>query len=275
MKACAKAAGERLPLVCAPSTRQPLARSFVKVRRLPSQHETKSQVSCSVRVSENTAHRIDATAENIFPAMKDHVLKATDAINRGEVIAVPTDTIYGFACDACSAGAVNRIYEIKGRIQTRPLAICVGDVSDISRFALVDHLPHGLLDSLLPGPVTIVLKRGENSILERSLNPGLDSIGVRVPDLDFIRSIARGTGSALALTSANLSGQPSSVCVKDFEGLWPHCSYVFDGGVLPSGRAGSTIVDLITPGVYKILRDGSSRKETAAVLDKFGFVEAL
>jgi len=148
-------------------------------------------------------------------------------------------------------------------------------------------LPHGLLHSLLPGPVTVVLKRGsdtrpfflvlsniylnlnealsiqriclhlgEDSILERSLNPGLDSIGVRVPDLDFIRSIARGAGSALALTSANLSGRPSSVSIRDFEDLWPHCSYVFDGGILPSGRAGSTIVDLITPGVYKILRDG-------------------
>ncbi|KAM3315131.1 hypothetical protein ACQJBY_033719 [Aegilops geniculata] len=115
---------------------------------------------------------------------------------------------------------------------------------------------------------------GENSILERSLNPGLDSIGVRVPKLDFIRSIARGAGSALALTSANLSGRPSSVSVKDFGDLWPHCSYVFDGGILPSGRAGSTIVDLITPGVYKILRDGSSREETMAVLGKFGFVEA-
>lgn len=114
---------------------------------------------------------------------------------------------------------------------------------------------------------------GENSILERSLNPGLDSIGVRVPNLDFIRSIARGAGSALALTSANLSGRPSSVNVKDFGDLWPNCSYVFDGGILPSGRAGSTIVDLITPGVYKILRDGSSRDETTAVLGQFGFVE--
>lgn len=59
-----------------------------------------------------------------------------------------------------SAEAVNRIYEIKGRKHTSPLAICVADVPDISRFALVDHLPHGLLDSLLPGPVTVVLKRG-------------------------------------------------------------------------------------------------------------------
>jgi len=98
MKACAKAAGERLPLV-RPPTGRALARSFVKVSRLPSQW-TKSQVSCSIGVSGNAAHRIEATAENIFPATKDHVTKATDAINRGEVIAVPTDTIYGFACDA-------------------------------------------------------------------------------------------------------------------------------------------------------------------------------
>ncbi|KAM0851040.1 hypothetical protein ACQ4PT_052662 [Festuca glaucescens] len=273
MKACARAAGERLPLVRAPA-RQPLGQSFLKIGKLYSQHEAKCGVSCSVNVSENISHRVEASTEHIFPASKDHVAKAIDAINGGQVIAVPTDTIYGFSCDACSAEAVNRIYEIKGRIHTRPLAICVADVPDISRFAVVDHLPDGLLHSLLPGPVTVVLKRGENSILERSLNPGLDSIGVRVPNLDFIRSIARGAGSALALTSANLSGRPSSVSVKDFGDLWPHCSYVFDGGVLPSGRAGSTIVDLITPGVYKILRDGSSREETTAVLGKFGFVEA-
>lgn len=59
-----------------------------------------------------------------------------------------------------SAQAVDQIYEIKGRRQTSPLAICVADVSDIPRFAIVDHLPHGLLDGLLPGPVTVVLRRG-------------------------------------------------------------------------------------------------------------------
>ncbi|BAS82826.1 Os03g0201600 [Oryza sativa Japonica Group] len=99
MKACARAAGERLPLVGAPA-RQPLARSFVKVNRLSSQHETKSVVSCSVRVSDDKTHRIEATAEHILPATNDHVMKAIDSINRGQVIAVPTDTIYGFACDA-------------------------------------------------------------------------------------------------------------------------------------------------------------------------------
>ncbi|KAI4385498.1 hypothetical protein MLD38_003517 [Melastoma candidum] len=197
-----------------------------------------------------------------------HVREAVEALRGGKVIAVPTDTLYGFACDACYLEAVNRIYEIKGRKHTSPLAICVGDVSDVDRFAVTDHLPNGLLDSLLPGPVTVILRRGESSMLEKSLNPGLESIGVRVPDSDFIRKIARGSGSALALTSANLSGKPSSVSIKDFEDLWEHCALVYDSGVLPSGRAGSTIVDLMKPGLYRVLRPGSAMEETVATLEK-------
>ncbi|KAL1315582.1 hypothetical protein HN51_017585 [Arachis hypogaea] len=208
------------------------------------------------------------------PATDAYAPEAVEALRAGKVIAVPTDTLYGFACDACSLEAVNRIYEIKGRKHTSPLAICVGDVSDIYRFAVTDHLPHGLLDSLLPGPVTVVLIRGDSSVLEQSLNPGFDSIGVRVPDNNFIRVIARGSGTALALTSANLSGQPSSVCIRDFENLWEHCAFVYDGGVLPSGRAGSTVVDLTTPHKYKILRPGSAKEETIAILEKHSLVES-
>ncbi|ERN15970.1 hypothetical protein AMTR_s00175p00054310 [Amborella trichopoda] len=211
----------------------------------------------------------------VLPAQETHVEKAVEAMKSGQLIAVPTDTLYGFACDACSTAAVHRIYEIKGRKHTSPLAVCVANVSDIKRFAETDHLAHGLLDSLLPGPVTVVLKRGNDSILEKSLNPGLESIGVRVPNYNFIRKIARGSGSALALTSANLSGQPSSVNIKDFEHLWHHCSYVYDGGLLPAGRAGSTVVDLTNPGYYKIIRPGSALDETAAALRRFGLEETL
>ncbi|PIA62539.1 hypothetical protein AQUCO_00200508v1 [Aquilegia coerulea] len=209
----------------------------------------------------------------VLPATEAYADEAIKAIKEGKVIAVPTDTLYGFACDACSTGAVNSIYEIKGRKQTSPLAICVGDVSDIDRFAVTDHLPHGLLDNLLPGPVTVVLRRGESSILEKTLNPGLDSIGVRVPDSNFIRVIARGSRSALALTSANLSGQSSSVCIRDFEDLWEHCAYVYDGGLLPSGRAGSTVVDLTAEGKYQILRPGSALKETTDILHRYSLEE--
>ncbi|KAL2328616.1 hypothetical protein Fmac_022043 [Flemingia macrophylla] len=211
----------------------------------------------------------------VHPATDAYAEEAVEALKAGKVIAVPTDTLYGFACDACSLEAVNRIYEIKGRRHTSPLAICVGDVSDISRFAITDHLPHGLLGSLLPGPVTVVLKRGQSSVLERSLNPGFDSIGVRVPDCNFIRIIARGSGTALALTSANLSGQPSSLTINDFENLWKHCAFVYDGGLLPSSRAGSTVVDLTMPHKYRILRPGSAKEETVAILEKHSFIEEV
>ncbi|KAH9700673.1 DHBP synthase RibB-like alpha/beta domain-containing protein [Citrus sinensis] len=265
---------------------------------------------------ENGQVSVENKAGLVRPATEAHAEEAIQALKTGKVIAVPTDTLYGFACDACSLEAVNRIYEIKGRKHTSPLAICVGDVSDINRFAVTDHLPHGLLDSLLPGPVTVVLSRGirkiflmycqkvpcvgvespqldskfcpdgglrfasisgisagESSNLEKSLNPGLESIGVRVPDSNFVRVIARGLESALALTSANLTGQPSSVSVKDFENLWEHCAYVYDGGVLPSGRAGSTVVDLTRLGKFKILRPGSAKEETTAILEKHSLVE--
>ncbi|CAA7390429.1 unnamed protein product [Spirodela intermedia] len=205
----------------------------------------------------------------VLPASEPNARGAVHAIRSGKVIAVPTDTIYGFACDACSAEAIKKIYEIKGRQETKPLAICVADVSEIPRFALTEHLPPGLLDSLLPGPVTVVLRRGESSILDKSLNPGVDSIGVRVPDCEFIRCVARGSGCALALTSANVSGQPSSVSPKDFEHLWRHCAFIYDGGELPSGRAGSTVVDLTAAGKYTVIRAGSAREETTEILLRF------
>ncbi|GMP88977.1 hypothetical protein CsSME_00040750 [Camellia sinensis var. sinensis] len=124
---------------------------------------------------------------------------------------------------------VNRIYKIKGRKHTIPLAICVGHVSDIKQFARMDPLPHGLLDCLFLGSVTVVLRR--------------------VPDCNFMRIVARGSGSALALTGANLSGQPRSVCIKDFENLWEHCEYAYDGGVLP-------------------LQDQPAKEETVVILEK-------
>ncbi|XP_065869026.1 uncharacterized protein [Euphorbia lathyris] len=223
---------------------------------------------------EKCDHDVDNKLKKMVrPATELYAEEAVQALKAGKVVAVPTDTLYGFACDACSSEAINLIYEIKGRKHTSPLAICVGDVSAIKHFATTDHLPHGLLDSLLPGPVTVVLSRGESSALDKSLNPGLDSVGVRVPDCDFIRVIARGLGRAIALTSANLSGKPSSVSIKDFENLWQHCAHVYDGGVLPSGRAGSTVVDLSNPGKYKILRPGSAKDETVAILEKHSLVE--
>ncbi|KZV24659.1 yrdC domain-containing protein, mitochondrial [Dorcoceras hygrometricum] len=116
------------------------------------------------------------------PAMEDYAQEAVKAVKAGKVIVVPNDTLYGFlvmlgsffALDSyciyklrhCTyMDVVHRIYEIKGHKYTSTLEICIIDVEDIQRFAVTDHLPNGLLNSLLPGPVTLVLKRGRQEWL--------------------------------------------------------------------------------------------------------------
>uniref|UniRef100_A0A0C9QWQ6 Threonylcarbamoyl-AMP synthase n=1 Tax=Wollemia nobilis TaxID=56998 RepID=A0A0C9QWQ6_9CONI len=153
--------------------------------------------------NESLAQQVEVDVDMVVPATECHVEKAVKALRDGKVIAVPTDTLYGLACDACSPAAVQRIYEIKGRSMTSPLAVCISDVMDFDRFAITSHLPDGPLQVLLPGPVTLVLNRGQESLLEKSLNPGLDTIGIRIPECDFIRMVAHDFGSAIALTSAN------------------------------------------------------------------------
>lgn len=136
---------------------------------------------------------------------------------------------------------------------------------------------------LLPGPVTVIVKRRKHAPLAAELNPGVDSIGIRVPDNDFIREVRGGTrirgtegdgtaardpnaipqvcrqhDGAIALTSANLSGGTSPLEVSEFQELWPALASVFDEGPLAPNRAGSTIVDLTEPGSFKIVRDGSA-----------------
>ncbi|KAG6554953.1 hypothetical protein Mapa_003538 [Marchantia paleacea] len=223
-----------------------------------------------VRISESSDSiecGVVLRAENKF------IQDAVDGLRRAQVIAVPTDTLYGFACDACCEAAIKNVYSIKGRSATRPLAICVADVENIEHYGTVEHLPDGLLRALFPGPVTLILPRGERSKLHRSLNPGLPSVGVRIPDSAFIRNLCREFGGALALTSANSSSERSTVAVEEFSHLWSHCFAIFDAGTLPAGRAGSTIVDLTAAGEFKVVRAGSALVETVQILSKFNLSE--
>ena len=78
-------------------------------------------------------------------------------LENGDLVIVPTDTIYGIACRAGDADGVRRIYEAKGRGGTKPLAICVADAAAVAEYADVSAAPAGLIDALLPGPLTLVL----------------------------------------------------------------------------------------------------------------------
>lgn len=106
------------------------------------------------------------------------------------------------------------------------------------------------------------------SLALQSVAIPLDNAGVRIPESDFIRDVCRGNGGAIALTSANLSGATSPVCVNDFAHLWPFCAAVFNGKRIHADRAGSTVVDVSLPGQYKIVRPGVSLSAVQALLSE-------
>lgn len=197
---------------------------------------------------------------------------ASNLLKEGSVIALPTDTIYGFACCATDILAIDKLFKIKQRDENKIVAICVGRRSDVQKWAKTRHLPDGLLSALLPGPVTLILP------CNKTLNPLLVSrdnkVGIRIPNYKFICDVARQLDAPVALTSANLSGEPSSVCVQDFKKLWGQLSGVFDGGSIPgANRSGSTIIDLTDTGYYTIQRDGMACSETSLILESFGLTK--
>ncbi|XP_034731113.1 yrdC domain-containing protein, mitochondrial [Etheostoma cragini] len=194
------------------------------------------------------------------------------ALKEGHVVGVPTDTIYGLACLAQNSEAVRKTYDIKGRNGHKPLAICVGEIQDIYKYCKV-KVKEALLGDLLPGPVTLVLERSE--ALNPDLNPFTSLVGVRIPDHAFMRRLCQMCAEPLALTSANISSNTSTVAVNEFQELWPKLALVVDGGpVGDNSRLGSTVVDLSVLGKYRIIRPGCALSSTVNVLEhKYGLSE--
>jgi len=201
------------------------------------------------------------------------VKAAVEHLKAGHVIALPTDTLYGIACLSQSSGAVKKLYRIKARNAQKPVAICVSRVSDISKWCVVT-VSEKLLNELLPGPVTLVFER--TPLLNGDLNPGTSLVGIRIPDSWFIQQLASDCSEPLALTSANISGAQSTLAVDEFSNIWSQLKAVYDGGPIPDSRLarlGSTVIDLSSPGFYRIIRSGCAELNTIDILSKHGLVD--
>lgn len=193
---------------------------------------------------------------------------AKSLLLKDKVIALPTDTVYGLAASIDSTKGINRLYEIKSRDHNNPLAICLADVDDIAEYAKIT-IPKSLLYQLLPGAITVIFER--TSKLNHSLNPGTKLVAIRIPNNEFVRELCRQS-VPIALTSANVSSEPSCLNIQAFEHLWPMIDGIFDGGQLgqqdPKGL-GSTIVDFSTEGYYRIKRDGCVYKSTVQLIESY------
>ena len=179
---------------------------------------------------------------------------AANLIMNGQLVAIPTETVYGLGANGLDEKAVAKIFEAKGRPQDNPLILHVASPAAITEFA--HHIPQAAFDlaeAFWPGPLTIILPAKE--LIPKRTTGGLDTVGLRCPDCDITREIIRLAGVPVAAPSANISGKPSTTTAEhvrhDHDG---RIDCIVDGG---SCRVGveSTIVDL-TESRPRLLRPG-------------------
>ena len=184
---------------------------------------------------------------------------AAKLIQSGELVAIPTETVYGLGANGLSEAAVAKIFEAKGRPQDNPLILHISGPEQIELFC--HHIPqkaYDLAERFWPGPLTIVLPARD--VVPRRTTGGLSTVAVRCPDCDVTREIIRLSGVPIAAPSANISGKPSTTTAEhvrhDHDG---RIAAIVDGGPCRVGVE-STIVDL-TEERPRLLRPGGVTPE--------------
>lgn len=194
------------------------------------------------------------------------IQEAAALLKKEEVVAFPTETVYGLGADATSFQAVEKIFQAKGRPADNPLIVHLADRAMIPRYAEVTELAQRLIDSLMPGPLTIILK--SKGIIASNVTAGLETVAVRIPDHPVASALLAACGLPLAAPSANLSGKPSPTRADHVEeDLHGRIAGLVDGGDTGVGLE-STVLDC-SGRIPVILRPGgTTRKEIEAVAGK-------
>lgn len=186
--------------------------------------------------------------------------QAVDLLNAGEVVAFPTETVYGLGAVATNETAVRKIFEAKGRPQDNPLIVHIGEKEQLHDFTMnVPRLAYDCMEAFWPGPLTIVLPLKPNS-LAKNVSAGLDTIGIRMPEHPVALELLRRLKEPVAAPSANKSGKPSPTKASHvFHDLNEKIPFIVDGGTTGIGLE-STVLDVTSP-VPTILRPGGVTKE--------------
>jgi L-threonylcarbamoyladenylate synthase len=185
---------------------------------------------------------------------------AVAAIRRGDLVVYPTETVYGLGADALDADAIERVFEAKDRPRDKPLSMALPDADVAADYTDPSELELAFCERFLPGPVTVLLER--NDRVPDALVAGKDRVGIRVPDHDVARDLARRTGPITA-TSANRSGEPSARRVDEIDATIREGAVVIDGGETPGTE--STVVDV---SAGEIVRRGAHANDIEAWLDE-------
>jgi L-threonylcarbamoyladenylate synthase len=192
------------------------------------------------------------------------VAEAVAALRRGEVVGMPTETVYGLAADAGNVDAVRRIFELKGRPADHPLIVHIAGAAQLRDYTRdLPAAAEALAQAFWPGPLTLILARAPN--VPDVVTGGQDSVGLRCPAHPLALELLRAFGGGLAAPSANRFGRLSPTSAahvrSEFGAAVP---VVLDGGDCEVGIE-STIVDL-SAGRPRILRPGRVSREQVAMV---------
>ena len=195
----------------------------------------------------------------VLPITPESVALAARLLQQGELVALPTETVYGIAADARNGDAVKKIFEAKGRPQDNPLIVHICGMEMLN--GIVSEVPERakkLAAAFWPGPLTMVMPRGPE--VSDVTCAGLDTVGVRMPSHPVVQQVIRTSGVAFAAPSANLSGKPSPTTADHVKAdMNGKIDVIIDGGPCNIGVE-STVVSLMG-GAVTILRPGGITRE--------------
>ena len=204
---------------------------------------------------------------NIYKNSPKNLNKAKKLLRKSNIIAVPTETVYGLAGNAYSNLSIRKIYKLKKRPKINPLIIHYNNIDSVKKDAYIDEKFFKLYKKFSPGPITYILRKKKNSKISNLANANLNTIAVRFPKNRFVRTLLKNLEFPLAIPSANISSALSPVSSTDvFDEFGNKIKFILDGGTTNIGLE-STVINLY--GKTKILRPGSiTNHQISRVLKK-------
>ncbi|WP_303819452.1 L-threonylcarbamoyladenylate synthase [Ruminococcus flavefaciens] len=188
------------------------------------------------------------------------LIKAAELIKSGEIVGIPTETVYGLGADASNEEAVAKVFQAKGRPADNPLIVHLADFSQAVDYTKsIPELAYKLAERFCPGPLTMVLPK--NDRIPMITSGGLDTVGIRVPSHPVMHRIIELSGCPIAAPSANTSGYPSPTSASHvMRDMSEKIAAVVDGGSSEFGVE-STVISIEGENTVRILRPGCVTKE--------------
>ena len=177
--------------------------------------------------------------------------KVANAFLAHDVLAIPTDTVYGVGVVYGDLNDLSRLKHAKHRPETKPIPMMVASASQMKQIAKVDVRTEKIIDAFLPGPLTLILPLRED--VSKEYTNGKDTVAVRIPDAPFILNVIQRLNKPLLVSSANISGRPAAITFDQAKENLPNIDGIVQGQC-QQGMA-STIVDC-TKEQLAILREG-------------------